>query len=67
MELDGGAYQEQHYEPDEHGDPLNHPDAFHELTGDEESSLIHHMNKEDWLNWIENPLFKETCALPADF
>ncbi len=35
--------------------------------GDEESSLIHHMNEEDWLNWRENPLFEETWALLADF
>ncbi len=61
------GYQEQYYKPEEHGDPLNYPDAFHEIMGYEESSLIHHMSEEDWLNWRENPLFDESWAQLSDF
>ncbi len=66
-ELKGEGYQERYYAPNEHGDPLNYPDAFRELTGEEESSLIHHMGDEDRLNWRENLLFEETWAPPANF
>ncbi len=59
-ELTEGAYQERFYNPAEHGDSHNYPDAFCELMGDEESSLICHRSEEDQDNWRENPLFKET-------
>ncbi len=67
IELKGGGYQEQYYTPNEHGDPLNYPEAFRKLMGDKESSLIQYMSEEDRLNWRENPLFEETWAPLADF
>ncbi len=59
MDLEGGAYQDQYYDPIEHGDPLNYPDAFRGLMDEEPLWICHNISKEEWAKWRDNPLFQE--------